>query len=104
MDDIYIIGISGGTSSGKTTVANAIFNRIGSENISYICHDYYYKDLSNLSKEEISKVNFDHPNSLDTHLLINDIIKLSHGNEIQCPIYDFTTHSRLKLLKQIKLY
>ena len=96
MSDIYIIGIAGGTSSGKTTVANAIIDNIGSENISYICHDYYYKDLSKISKEEIEKVNFDHPNSLDTQLLITDLKELMKGNTIRAPIYDFTTHTRLK--------
>ena len=96
MSNIYIIGIAGGTSSGKTTVANAIIESIGQDNICYLCHDYYYKDLSNLSKEEIEKVNFDHPNSLDTQLLIRDLEELIKGNSIKAPIYNFKTHTRLK--------
>lgn len=92
----FIIGIAGGTGSGKTTVANSIIDRIGINNIAYICHDNYYKDLSIVSELERSKVNFDHPNSLDTELMINDIFKLYNGNTIYSPIYDFKTHTRLE--------
>ena len=96
MENYYVIGITGGTSSGKTSVANAIISCVGSDNISYLCHDYYYKDLSNICIAEIDRVNFDHPNSLDTNLLIQDLKQLLSGKNIRAPIYDFTTHTRLK--------
>jgi uridine kinase len=97
----FIIGIAGGTGSGKTTVANEIIKRLGINNVSYICHDNYYKDLSNLSEFDQNKVNFDHPNSLDTELMIEDIFKLYNGNTIHIPIYDFKTHRRLPNTKII---
>ena len=90
----FIIGIVGGTGSGKTTVANAIIKKIGSTNISYVCHDYYYKDLAKLSQSDKEKVNFDHPNSLDTELMISDVHKLYNKNLVHAPIYDYSTHSR----------
>jgi len=96
MSNVFVIGIAGGTGSGKTTVANAILHRIGLENVAYICHDRYYNDLSNLSENEILQVNFDHPNSLDTTQLINDITNLSLGNIINIPNYDYKTHTRLQ--------
>ena len=93
---IFIIGIAGGTGSGKTTVANAIMSKLGIANVSYICHDSYYKDLSHLSEVERSQVNFDHPNSLDTELMIEDVFKLYNGNTVYVPNYDYKTHSRLE--------
>ena len=91
-----IIGIAGGSGSGKTTVAKSILEKIGKNRIAYIPHDNYYKDLSNLSESEKEKVNFDHPNSLDTDLLVLDICKLYNGNSVNIPKYDFKTHSRTK--------
>ena len=96
-----IIGIAGGSGSGKTTVGKAILEKIGKDNIAYISHDNYYKDLSNLSESEKEKFNFDHPNSLDTGLLVSDVDKLYNGNIINIPIYDFKTHSRTGKTEQI---
>ena len=108
MSNIYIIGIAGGTSSGKTTVANAIIESIGQDNICYLCHDYYYKDLSNLSKEEIEKVNFDHPNSLDTQLLIRDLEELIKVIQLKHQFIILKNHTRLKetfkIINPKKLY
>ena len=101
MSDCYVIGIAGGTSSGKTTVSYNIIDSIGVENISYISHDSYYKDLSKVEKKDIDKVNFDHPNSLDTELMIKDINELIKGNNIEQPIYDFKTHMRLTTTKTV---
>lgn len=92
----YIIGIAGGTSSGKTTVAKEIIKKIGNNNVTYINHDNYYKDLSHLSSEDRAKINFDHPNSLDTKTLFNDIQKIINKQEVNIPIYDFITHTRKK--------
>lgn len=91
-----IIGIAGGSGSGKTTVAQEILNRVGPEKIAYIPHDAYYKDLSGLPPSLKAEVNFDHPNSLETELMVQQIIHLRDGNSIELPSYDFSTHSRTK--------
>lgn len=91
-----VIAIAGGTGSGKTTVVNVILDRVGAERISYLPHDSYYKDLQNLPKAQRKKINFDHPNSLDTDLMISHINQLKAGKSVELPIYDFTTHSRTK--------
>ncbi len=89
-----VIGIAGGTGSGKTTIANFILERVGPDKISFLPHDAYYRDLSHLSREERNQINFDHPSSLETELLINHIKKLKAGKEIPLPSYDFKTHTR----------
>lgn len=89
-----VIGVAGGTGSGKTTVAHRILDRVGAENITYIPHDAYYKDLSHLSHEERSQVNFDHPDSLETELLVAHLKRLRRGKAVDIPVYDFKTHTR----------
>lgn len=89
-----VIGIAGGTGSGKTTVANVILERVGTQRIALLPHDAYYKDLSNLPPNQRAQINFDHPNSLDTELLIEHIRCLKTGQAIDLPIYDFTRHAR----------
>jgi uridine kinase len=89
-----IIGIAGGTGSGKTTVARAILDRVGADHIAVIPHDAYYKDLTSLSPILRSQVNFDHPDSLDTSLLIEHLQQLRDGLSIDLPVYDFKTHTR----------
>jgi len=89
-----VIGIAGGSGSGKTTVANAILQRVGPQRIAYLPHDAYYRDLSQLSPVQRAQVNFDHPNSLETALLVAHVQVLKQGQAIDLPIYDFTTHSR----------
>ncbi len=91
-----VIGIAGGTGSGKTTVAQAILRRVGSDKIAYLPHDAYYKDHSHLSPEERARVNYDHPDSLETSLLVEHIRALKAGQVIERPVYDFTTHSRTR--------
>jgi len=88
------IGIAGGTGSGKTTVANAILQRVGVEHIAVIPHDAYYKDLAGLSPNLRAQVNFDHPDSLDTTLLIHHLRQIRSGFPIDLPVYDFKTHTR----------
>jgi uridine kinase len=92
--DPLVIGIAGGSGSGKTTVAQQILNRVGTDQIAFIQHDSYYKDLSGLPPTQHATINFDHPNSLDTNLLIQHIISLRDGKPIEVPIYDFSTDSR----------
>ncbi len=89
-----VIGIAGGTGSGKTTVANVILERVGARRIAYLPHDAYYKDLSDLPPAQRALVNFDHPHSLDTDLLIQHIRALREWRSIELPVYDFKTHSR----------
>jgi uridine kinase len=97
----YIIGIAGGTSSGKTTVSKAISDKLGVENISYLNYDNYYLDQSHLDITDRAKINYDHPSSLDTDQLIYDLKQLIMGKVVEIPIYDFITHTRLKTTQKV---
>jgi uridine kinase len=92
--DPLVIGIAGGSGSGKTTVAQEILQRVGPERIAFLQHDSYYKNLSGLPPTQRHEVNFDHPHSLETDLLIQHIASLRDGMPVEVPIYDFSTHSR----------
>lgn len=89
-----VIGIAGGSGSGKTTVANVILERVGRDRIAYLPHDAYYRDLADLPPNQRAEVNFDHPDSLETSLLIEHIQRLKQWQPIDLPVYDFTTHTR----------
>jgi uridine kinase len=89
-----VIGIAGGSGSGKTTVAQTILQRVGPERISFLQHDAYYKDLSGLPPTQRAEINFDHPNSLESELLTQHIRMLRDGKAVEIPVYDFSTHSR----------
>jgi len=89
-----VIGIAGGSGSGKTTVAQEILNRVGPDRIAYLQHDSYYKDLSGLPPTQRAEVNFDHPHSLETELLIKHVEALQDFQSVEVPIYDFSSHSR----------
>ena len=89
-----VFGVAGGTASGKTTVARRIVEAVGTEQMAYLPHDAYYKDRPDLSFEERSALNFDHPNSLETKLLVKHIKKLLMHEPVKVPVYDFTTHRR----------
>lgn len=89
-----VFGVAGGTASGKTTVARAILQAVDASQVAYLPHDAYYKDLSHLSLEERSQINFDHPDSLQTKLLVHHVKQLLVGEAIHLPVYDFTTHRR----------
>ena len=97
-----VIGIAGGTASGKTTISQAIYKEIGEENITYITHDCYYHDLSHLPMSQRELANFDHPSSLDTQLLIDHIKLLKDHRPVRIPTYDYSTHSRLPGLQDAK--
>ena len=98
-----IIGIAGGTASGKTTVANKLFKAtLLYGPVIMIRHDDYYNDLSHLSLEERKKVNYDHPNSYDSALLVSHLKDLRNGISIQKPTYDFIDHNRSKQVDLIK--
>ena len=90
----YIIGISGASGSGKSTFAEKLAQKFPKDVVLIIAQDAYYKDLSDMSLEEKSNQNFDHPNSLDFKLLKEHLSELKKGTKINQPIYDFNTHSR----------
>ncbi len=96
-----VIGVAGGTGSGKTTVANVILERVGENHIAYLPHDAYYRDLGDLPYDQKAALNFDHPNSLETELMIEHIKALKKGQSVNIPVYDFSIHSRTK--KTIKV-
>lgn len=89
-----VIAIAGGSGSGKTTVANEILKQVGSHRIAYLPHDAYYRDLADLPLNQRAEVNFDHPDSLESSLLIEHIRKLKRWEPVDLPIYDFTHHRR----------
>jgi len=93
---MLIIGIAGGTGSGKTTVVDQIMNELPSDEVCVISQDSYYKATDNLTYEERTKINFDHPRAIDFDLLIQHISELKAGKVIEQPIYSFVTHNRTK--------
>jgi uridine kinase len=96
MSKPIIIGIAGGTGSGKSTVAQEIYRCLPEESIAVIEQDSYYKDQSHLSFEERTKTNYDHPDAFDTALLMEHLKMLQDGKAIDKPIYDFSQHNRKK--------
>lgn len=97
-----IIGVAGGTASGKTTVSQAILDRVGRDRIAFIQHDSYYRDLSHLPVEERRVMNFDHPDSLENELLIRHLQELLVGHVIDVPVYDFRIHTRLSETRRLE--
>jgi uridine kinase len=89
-----IIGICGGTGSGKTTVANRILESVSASEVAFIQQDSYYRNLKDLPVDYRNAVNFDHPDALDNDLLVHHIRKLKAGGSVELPIYDFKTHTR----------
>lgn len=96
-----ILGVAGGSGSGKTTVVNKIIESIGEDKVLLLQHDSYYRDLSHLSLEERKKQNFDHPSSLETELMIRHLEALIEGYQIELPVYDFVAHTRAEKTIQI---
>jgi len=93
MEPPVIVGIAGGTGSGKTTLARRIRDGIGAQS-ALIQHDWYYRDQSHLSPEDFASINFDHPDSLDNELLEHHLKELKAGRAVEAPTYDFTRHAR----------
>jgi len=96
-----VIGIAGGSGSGKTTVAHIIIERVGADHIAFLQHDAYYKDLGDLPPNQRVAINFDHPDSLDTELLAQHINQLKNYKPVELPVYDFKTHTRTSIIKYI---
>lgn len=92
----FVIGVAGGTASGKTTVSRRIWEAVGRERIAYLQHDNYYKDQSHLSPEDRALTNYDHPDSLETSLMVRHLRELRAGRPVDIPVYDFSIHNRSK--------
>jgi uridine kinase len=98
----FLIGIAGGTGSGKTTVANAIVKRVGAERITILSHDSYYRDFVDLPKDILERQNFDHPDSLESELLVRHLKALKQGMVVETPIYDFKVHRRAAETRRVE--
>lgn len=90
----FVIGVAGGSGSGKTTICDAIIDQVGAAGVALIAHDAYYRHRPELSYEERTKVNYDHPDSLETELLLTHLDRLAAGETIEQPLYDFSRHLR----------
>ncbi len=97
-----IIGVAGGTASGKTTVAHRILEAVTGDHLAYLEHDAYYRDLSHLPLEERQSLNFDHPDALENELLIAHLQALLRGEAVDVPVYDFSNYVRLNQTKRIE--
>ena len=91
----FVIGVAGGSGSGKTTVVRRIVDSLGLEHVTLLQHDRYYRDRNDLRLEERAALNYDHPNSLETDLLVQHVQDLKSGKPVEVPAYDFTRHARL---------
>ena len=90
----YIVGIAGGTGAGKTSLAHMLFDCLGKDRAIGIAHDAYYRDFSHIPTDQRAQINFDHPDAIETDLLVRHLQALSRGETVLVPTYDFTTHSR----------
>lgn len=95
MSKVLIVGIAGGTASGKTTILNKL-KAAFADNIQILSHDCYYRAHDDMTYEERVHLNYDHPESFETDRMIEDVIQLKKGQPIECPVYDFTIHNRAK--------
>ena len=93
--DVMVIGIAGGTGSGKTTLTNRLKERFG-DHVSVVYHDSYYKAHDEMTYEERCELNYDHPDAFDTELMLEHLAALKRGETVCCPTYDYTVHNRAK--------
>lgn len=93
MGETMVIGIAGGTGSGKTTITKKLVQRFG-RNVSVIYHDNYYKAHHDMNYEQRSQLNYDHPDAFDTDMLVQALKELKQGHSVSCPVYDYTIHDR----------
>ena len=101
MEDVIVIGIAGGTGSGKSTLVKKIKEEFN-DRTTILSHDFYYKQHNDITFEQRKKLNYDHPDSFDTDLMIEHIRELASGREIQRPVYDFTIHNRVDASLPVK--
>lgn len=92
----FLIGVAGGTGSGKTTLTQKIVSALHREQVSVLQHDWYYRDRSTIPEDERMKINYDHPNALETSLMIRDLKALKKGKAVRPPRYNFVTHTRME--------
>ncbi len=97
-----VVGVAGGTGSGKTTIVTEILKGFGPQDVLLIQHDSYYKDRSHLPAEERAKINYDHPDALETSLLVQHLQRLVAGEAVEIPIYDFVTHTRKPECQEVR--
>ncbi|MFT8728247.1 MAG: uridine kinase [Liquorilactobacillus ghanensis] len=97
-----IIGVTGGSGSGKTTVSQAVFNQLAGHSVLMLQEDSYYKDQADLTMEQRLQVNYDHPNAFDTPLLIDQLSKLLAWQSVQVPVYDYTAHTRSQQIRVVE--
>jgi uridine kinase len=96
-----VIGVAGGTGSGKTTIVEEIIRVLGDDQVTVIQHDFYYKDRSHVPPSEREKINYDHPDALETALLAQHLHELREGCPVEIPIYDFATHTRKPIIRTV---
>jgi uridine kinase len=89
-----VIGVAGGSGSGKTTVVRRIVESLGDDHVTVLDHDRYYRDRNDLRLEERAALNYDHPDSLETDLMVTHVVELRAGRAVEAPVYDFTRHAR----------
>ena len=97
-----IIGICGGTGSGKTTIARSIVEAVGAERVVLVEQDSYYRNLADMPLDERHQANFDHPDSIDSDMLVNHLLRLKQGLTVEMPLYDFKTHTRSNRIATIE--
>jgi uridine kinase len=102
MSEVVVLGVAGGTGSGKTTVADAIVARISADRIAFLQHDSYYRDLAGWGREALLHHNFDHPDALESQLLADHIRDLKAHRAVEVPIYDFTVHARTGRTRRVE--
>ena len=102
MNDRIILGVAGGSGSGKTTVVEELCRSLHPSPVSVIHHDSYYKDLIHLPLQERAEVNFDHPDALETSLLVEHLTRLRAGEAVDVPVYDFSTHTRTQKVRRVE--
>ena len=94
MKDVVVIGVAGGTGSGKSTLVKRLQEAFKNDDVATICHDFYYKAHPELTYEERTKLNYDHPDAFDTWLMVEHIKALKEGKSVECPTYSFVEHNR----------
>jgi len=97
-----LVGIAGGSGSGKSTVVTRIIEALGRDAVRYMHADAYYRDFTDLAQEQRNHINFDHPDALDLPLLVEHLDQLAAGNTVLAPVYDFATHRRTSQTRKIE--
>ncbi len=102
MKDVVVIGVAGGTGSGKSTLVKRLQEAFRGDDVATICHDFYYKAHPELTYEERTKLNYDHPDAFDTWLMVEHIKALKEGKTVECPTYSFVEHNRTEQTLTVK--